>query len=86
MLLLNKKQIRAMRVVVLVMVVMFFAIAVVQGVLLPWSTKRQQERAGGQNNFLSNGKNILRSISFKLNKIFSPWSEDVRRNSMEDRR
>ena len=79
----NKKQIRAMRVVVLVVL---FAIAVVQGVLLPWSTKRQQERAGGQNNFLSNGKNILRSISFKLNKIFSPWGEDVRRNSMEDRR
>ena len=81
----KKKQIRAMRVVVLVVLVMFFAI-VVQGVLLPWSTKRQQERAGGQNNFLSSGKNILRSISFKLNKIFSPWSEDVRRNSMDDRR
>ena len=83
MLLVNKKQIRAMRVVVLV--VMLFAI-VVQGVLFPWSTKRTQERAGGQNNFLSSGKNILRSISFKLNKIFSPWSEDVRRNGMEDRR
>ena len=85
MLLVKKKQIRAMRVLVLVMVVMFFAI-VVQGVLLPWSTERQQERAGGQNNFLSSGKSILKSISFKLNKIFSPWSEDVRRNSMEDRR
>ena len=68
-----------------VVVVMLFAI-VVQGVLLPWSTKGQQERAGGPNNFLGSGKNILRSISFKLNKIFSPWSEDVRRNSMEDRR
>ena len=76
----NKKQIRAMRVVVLVVLVMFFAIGVVQG------TKRQQERTGGQNSCLSSGKNILRSISFKLNKIFSPWSEDVRRNSMEDRR
>jgi len=63
---------------------MLFAI-VVQGVLFPWSTKIQQAGPGGPNNFLS-GKNILRSISFKLNKIFSPLSEDVRRNSMEDRR
>ena len=83
MLLVNKKQIGAMRGVVVV--VMLFAI-VVQGVLFPWSTKRQQERPGGPNNFLGSGKNILRSISFKLNKIFSPWSEDVRRNGMEDRR
>ena len=63
---------------VVVVVVMLFAI-VVQGVLF-------QGRPGGPNNFLGGGKNILRSISFKLNRIFSPWSEDVRRNSMEDRR
>ena len=68
------------------MVVIFFAIAVVQSVLLPRRTKRQQETTGGPNNFLSSGKNIFRSISFKLNKIFSPWSEDVARNGMEDRR
>ena len=60
-----------------VVVVMLFAI-VVQGVLFP--------RPRGPNNFLGGGENIFRSISFKLNKIFSPWSEDVRRNGMEERR
>ena len=65
---------------------MLFAIAVAQGVLFPWSTKGQRERPGGPNNFFGSGENIFRSISFKLNKIFSPWSEDVRRNSMDDRR
>ena len=68
---------------VIVVVVLLFSI-VVQGVILPWSTNRNYNKAGQSNLIGSN--NILEKIGHKISRIFSPRNSAVRRNSMEDRR
>ena len=66
-----------------VMVLLLFSI-VVQSVILPWSTSRNYNKQRKDNLISSN--NIFKNIGEKINRIFSPWSNGVRRNSMEDRR
>ena len=70
-----------MRVIVVAM--LLFSI-VVQGVLLPWSTNRNYIKPRKDN--LIRRSNILKNIGHKINRIFSPWSSGVRRNSLEERR